>query len=406
MPSESSKLAQYALDWLALLVAAMFTAFGPFVSVYLVGQGWDQGHLGVTLSVGTAAAVIFQLPTGALVDALPTKRAVAALGILGAGASALLLAGWPAHWPVMISQVLFAVSAGVLGPVIAAISLTLVGPRQIGYRFGRNARFAAIGSAFAAVALGLLGSVVSVRAIFVAAAVLAVPALATLWRISTPERPMRELGAEPIAERPKLPLRQVLRDRRLVSLAVVIFLFHLANAAMLPVAAAEAALTAGIDASSLIAVSILVSQFVPILFSPRIGIEAERIGRRPLLLIGFCCLPARGFLHAVVHSPFLLPAIQVLDGVSAALIGVILPLLVSDLTRNTGRFNLCLALVGLAAALGATLSTTLAGTLADAWGHEAAFWFLGGIGLAGSGLVWRLMPETRPLPEAQDRPRT
>ncbi|GEM_PF-4986985 len=131
----SPKLGPHALDWLALLVTAMFTAFGPFVSVYLVGQGWDQAHLGVTLSVGTAASVVFQIPTGALVDALPTKREIAALGILGTGASALLLAGWPSHWPVLIAQILFAASAGVMGPVIAAISLTLVGPQQLGYRF-------------------------------------------------------------------------------------------------------------------------------------------------------------------------------------------------------------------------------------------------------------------------------
>ena len=65
-----------------------------------------------------------------------------------------------------------------------------------------------------------------------------------------------------------------------------------------------------------------------------------------------------------------LVAVQALDGVSAAAMGALLPLLAADLTRGTNRFNLCMGVLGLATGVGATLSTVVAGAIADRW--EAA----------------------------------
>ena len=63
-----------------------------------------------------------------------------------------------------------------------------------------------------------------------------------------------------------------------------------------------------------------------------------------------------------------LVAVQALDGIGAAVFGVLLPLLASDLTRGTNRFNLCMGVFGLAVGLGATLGTMAAGALADSFG--------------------------------------
>ena len=70
---------------------------------------------------------------------------------------------------------------------------------------------------------------------------------------------------------------------------------------------------------------------------------ADARGRRAALLLGFGALPARGLLLPLaVDDPVLLVAVQALDGVSAAALGVLLPLLAADLTRGTNRFNLCM----------------------------------------------------------------
>jgi MFS family permease len=91
--------------------------------------------------------------------------------------------------------------------------------------------------------------------------------------------------------------------------------------------------------------------------------------------------------------------IQLLDGISAAVLGVMFPLVVADITRGTGRFNLGLGLVGSAMGIGASVSTVLAGYLIDDFGRSSAFLGLGAIALLGLALVWLAMPETRPEEE-------
>src|SRR4029078_7650662 len=84
---------------------------------------------------------------------------------------------------------------------------------------------------------------------------------------------------------------------------------------------------------------------------------------------------------------------QAVSGVSAAVFGVMLPLLAADITRGTSHFNLCLGALGLAVSLGAALSTTLGGWIADAAGVQVAFTSLALVGVVGALFVWLTMPE-------------
>src|SRR6202035_2799573 len=154
-------------------------------------------------------------------------------------------------------------------------------------------------------------------------------------------------------------------------------------------------------ASVLIAACIVVPQLLVALISPWIGRNAQRVGRRPLLLFGFAVLPIRGVLFAVIRDPNVLVLVQLLDGVSGAVFGVLVPLVVADVTRRTGHFNLALGIAGTAIGLGATLSTTLAGYVSDHYGSQPAFIILAAIAAAGLASIWTLMPETRP---DDDRP--
>ena len=93
-------------------------------------------------------------------------------------------------------------------------------------------------------------------------------------------------------------------------------------------------------------------------------------------------------------DPYLIVAIQALDGVSAAVLGVVLPLVVADITRGTGRFNLGLGIVGSAVGIGAAFSTTLGGYAMDHFGRTLAFSSLATVAACGLALLW-LLPETR-----------
>jgi predicted MFS family arabinose efflux permease len=146
----------------------------------------------------------------------------------------------------------------------------------------------------------------------------------------------------------------------------------------------------------MIAACIVVPQLVVAFISPWVGRRAQQWGRRPLLLVGFAALPVRGVLFAIVPEPNLLVVVQLLDGISAAMLGVMGPLIVADITRGTGRFNLAQGIMGTAIGIGASISTTFAGQMSDHFGSEAAFLGLAGVAAAGLTLVWALMPETRP----------
>jgi MFS family permease len=85
-----------------------------------------------------------------------------------------------------------------------------------------------------------------------------------------------------------------------------------------------------------------------------------------------------------------------LDGISAAVFGLMLPLIAADLTNRTGYLNLAIGWFGLASGLGATFSTVLAGWIADNFGPQVMFLFLAGAGATAMALLWIAMPETRP----------
>ena len=398
------------LDWLNFFVANFQTGFGPFISVYLTSAGWTLGAIGEVLSAGTIAAMASQVPGGALVDAIRSKRAAAGAAIVAVMASALVIAVWPAFLPIASAEVLHAFASSVLGPAIAALSLAMVGHRALGERLGRNARYSALGNAFAAGLMGLCGYYLSGRAIFLLTAGLGFPALAALQAIGR-EHASSPSGEAPEAtpsDAPATPLRswRFLADRRLLVFGLCAALFQLANAAMLPIAAGLVTQRAGRAAPLLIAACIVGPQFVTALVSPWAGRAAEGWGRRPVLLVGFAVLPIRGVLLAAIADPYAMIAIQLLDGLSAAALGVLTPLIVADITRQTGHYTTCLGLVGLAVGGGATLSTTAAGLVADQFGGGASFLSMAGVGLCAAALVAAAMPETRPLAPSSDAARS
>jgi MFS family permease len=112
-------------------------------------------------------------------------------------------------------------------------------------------------------------------------------------------------------------------------------------------------------------------------------------------LLCFVALAIRCALFAVTSEPSLVVAVQLLDGISAASLGVLVPLVLADVMRGSGRYNLAQGVVGAAVGIGASLSTAIAGYIADRLGSASAFMFLTAAGVAGLVLVVALMPETK-----------
>jgi MFS family permease len=381
-----------ALDFLNFFIADVQTGFGPFVAVYLTAQKWTQIDIGFVLSLGTAAALVSQVPAGILVDAITSKRAAAGAGIVAITGSALLLATAPVMLPVAIAELLHGFASCIIGPAIAAISLRIAGHDGLGERLGRNARFASIGNGIAAAALGAAGTYLSPSAVFWLTAALGLPALWMLAMIGPQAAYPRGDVATSFDWR---AVARLLTDSRLLAFGGCALLFHMSNAALLPLAASMTTRQVGASANLIIAASIVVPQAVVAIVSPWVGRAAQIRGRRFVLLLGWGALPVRALLMALEPAPTLLIGIQALSGISAAVFGIMLPLVAADITEKDGRLNLCMGLLGVAVFVGATASTTLAGWISDVWGNPTAFLGLGAAGLAGTALVWLAMPETR-----------
>jgi MFS family permease len=393
------------LDWFIFFVADVQTGFGPFVSVYLTAQKWTQVDIGLVLSASSLVALVGQMPGGALVDAAKSARLVAGIGIAVIALSALAYATMPIVPVVFMAAVLHAAASCVLGPAIVAISLGMVGHGGISERLGRNARFASIGNGLAAAAMGACGYLISTRAVFFVTALLLLPALLALRSMSPREiDPGRAHGGKPPPRaRPPTRLADLLRQRSLLILCGCVMLFHLANSAMLPLMGSVMTMRSSQWATVLIAACIVVPQLVVALLSPWVGRQAQIWGRRPLLIAGFAALPLRGLLFATVHDPSLLVAVQILDGITASVFGVMVPLMVADLTRGSGHFNLGLGMVGTTTGIGASLSTVFAGYITDHFGSASAFFELAAVAIIALTAVVAFMPETRPEDGDDDR---
>jgi MFS family permease len=395
---QPSHLSERGLDWFAFFLADIQTGWGPFVAAYLTTKNWTQLDIGMILTVGTLTAMVLQIPIGALVDLVAAKRLLAAVAVAAISGSALLLALWPIFSVVLGAKVLHAIASCLAGPVLAAISLGLVGHALLASRLGRNARFLSLGNAIAAGAMGGIAHYHSNQAIFFLTAALGIPAVAALAMIGSRDIDP-ELARGGVRKPEGSPWSEgfvgLAGNQPLLIFASAVVLFQLSNAAMLPIMAGSLTTRTPQWATVILAICILAPQFVVAAIAPWVGRTAQNWGRRPLLVLCFIPLCLRSAVFAASNDPAVIIAAQLLDGLSAATLGVLVPLVIADTTRGTGHFNLAQGVVGAAVGIGASLSTTVAGYVADIFGFAVVFLFLGLVGGLGLMLVLVLMPETR-----------
>ncbi|WP_158258532.1 MFS transporter [Rhodopila globiformis] len=386
------------LNGLNFFTAAVQAGFGPFIVVWLTQSGWNPVALGLALSIGTFAALVGQLPGGLVVDQIHRKRIVTAWGLLGLGVSALMLCLPPTRPLIWGAQVAHSLASCVVTPAIAAVTLCVCGHDSFGERLGINTRWASLGNAASAALLGAAAVWFSERAVFFVTAALTVPALLSLLMIRAADC-VGDADDHPAMRHPREREHrpwQILSEPALHVFAVAAALFQLANAALLPIAVST--LTQRHEASGLIiSATIVVPQVITALLAPRTGRLAQTHGRRLVLLIGFAAVPLRALLFATLPGAVPLLAYQALDGVSAAMFGVMLPLIAADCTKRTGYLNLAIGALGLAAGLGATFSTAVAGWIAERYGPSETFLFLAAVGTTAVLLLLVAMPETRPV---------
>ncbi|MBV9531954.1 MAG: MFS transporter [Bradyrhizobium sp.] len=400
--SKSSQRASRALDAASFFLADVHDGLGPYLAVYLLTQQkWDEASIGAVMAIASFAGTVAHTPAGALVDATRAKRLVMACAALLVTFASLILPLCPGFWPVAASQSIAHAAGVIFPPAIAAISLGVVGDRAFTVRIGRNEGFNHAGNAAAAAIAGGAAYVFGAEVVFYLLAFMATASLISVLAI--PEdainhdraRGLREHrgNLDGAREQPS-GLGILLTCRPLLIFAVCVMLFHLANAAMLPLVGQKLALQDKNLGTSLMSACITAAQIVMVPMAMLVGARADRWGHKRFFLAAVLILPIRGALYTLSDNRAWLVGVQLLDGVGAGIFGAIVPVIVADLMRNTGRFNVAHGAIITAQSIGAALSTALAGLVVVKAGYSAAFLTLGAVAAIGFGVCWFALPET------------
>jgi MFS family permease len=387
------------LDRLNFFLAALQSGFGPFVAIHLADRGWEPADIGLVLTGGGVAGLLMQVPAGELLDLVPSKRALVAVASVMVALAALILGLWTNFSAVLAASIMQGAMGGILGLGVTAITLGLVEHKAIAERFGRNQRFASMGGLAAAAIMGFIGDYLSTQDIFFASAAFDVPVLLALFAIRTADIHYgRSCGAPDHHSNkpPRIRRTALFSDPRLLVFASGLFLFQLANASLLPLAGETLARANGRHSALVLSALIVFPQILVALLAPWAGRTANSWGRRPLLLLGLGVVPIRSLAFATTTDPVLLVAVQALDGITGATLGVLTALVIADVTKGSGRFNLAQGAVGTLSGIGAALSTSISGFAVEAFGQTAGFLGVAAVALTSVAILWAFMPETKP----------
>ncbi len=402
--AERAGFKPWSLDAVNFTLADVRGALGPYLNVFLITQQhWSQTQVGWVTTISGLLGLVAQTPAGGAIDATRRKRAAVVLALIILAIGALVIFAAPRFWPVLIANTAVAVVGDVFGPAVAAVTLGLYARKHLARRMGRNSAFDHAGNVAIAAAAGGVGYLFSQRAVFLLVPVFAL--LAAVAMLSIPAKAIDEdrargLGADENtkaeeAEKPSGTL-VLLRCRPLVVFGVCAMLFHFANAPLLPLVGQKLAQAHPVWATAMMSCCIIAAQLIMLPVALAVGRTADRIGRKPLLLLGFAVLPIRALLYTFSDNSAWLIGVQLLDGVGAGIFGAIAPLLIADVMRGTGRYNLAQGAVATAQGIGASLSGLVAGVVVDHFGYPAAFLTFGAAACAALVTLFVAMPETAP----------
>ncbi|HEX8313464.1 MAG TPA: MFS transporter [Flavisolibacter sp.] len=395
------------LDWANLFMADVKDGVGVYLSVYLLTvKNWEPDEIGLVIAVPGIVGILVQPPAGALIDRTKYKRLLlsTASGIIAACCLAVIL--FSSFLPVFLSQALVGFVQSVYSPCVAAITLGMVGHALLSKRIGRNESFNHAGNMMAAIFAGLIGRFISYEGIFYFSIFQCVCLIIAIMFIK--ERDIdHELAraaetTEPAGSKTN-GIRELFRNRNIVFFTIAMGLFHLANAGLLPLVGQKMGLLDKQNSSLYLSGAIIVAQGVMAFVATYCGNVAEK-GRKKLMIVAFLLLPVRALLFAFIDQPFVLTAIQLIDGIGAGIFGVVSILMIADLSKGTGRFNLLQGIVYSSIGLAAALSNVIAGFIVKHFSYAWGFASLAALGVLGSLFFMLYVPETKKIDPAKEGP--
>jgi MFS family permease len=368
-------------------MADMQSGIGPFVGVFLLERGWAAGMIGTALAIGNIAGMLIATPAGGLIDTSRYKRAwVIVPGVAVVAASSIILL-WQNFWAVAASQIATSIAGAAIVPAVTGVTLGIVGQRGFNRQNGRNQAFNHAGNMVGAAASGLLGWQFGYFAVFLLAALFGAVTVACVLMIpsaSIDDRRARGVKEDDPESQPS-GLTVLLRHKPLLVLGLALAIFHLGNAAIVPLYGMSATSDGKANGPGFVATIIVIAQGIMVVTSI-VGMRvAEKRNYWLILLISFLVLPLRGILAFFFTGWWGVVPVEILDGVGIGLQGVAVPGMVARSLYGTGRINLAQGAVITVQGAGAAFSPALGGWIAQWIGFSPTFLVLGALGLLAAG---------------------
>lgn len=436
-----------ALGAVNFFLADVRDGLGPFLGIFLIGQGWSTATIGVVMTVGGIAGMLATTPLGALADASKAKRFMVAFCAALVIVASLAILFLPTVAFVTASQIATGIAGAAIGPAIAGLTLGLVGQGGLAPQLGRNEAWNHGGNVFAAAGAGFFGYEFGLTAVFILMTLMAIGSIAAVLAIKADDidhDAARGIEKSDGKEKQAPSGFSVLwKSTPLIILAATLMLFHFGNGAMLPLLGQQVATqsstqsSTGADANtptpatsnnaangqtdqqtmvppgqstpgqpaakpvnqhstlesllsdpvSYTAATVIIAQLTMIPIALLAAGFAGRRGYFLLLVAALIALPIRGLIAGLWPNPYALIPVQMLDGVGAGLLGVAVPGLVARILKGTGHINAGLGAVMTVQGIGASLSPAIAGVIVSTYGFSVAYLALAGFAVCGL-IIW------------------
>lgn len=387
-----------ALCLTSFFIADVRDGLGPFLGIFLTQRHWQPDDIGLLMTAGGVAGLLATLPAGFITDASKNKRLILALLCVLITGTTLLLWLSQANAVVAFSQIVSGICAAFVGPLITGITLGLTGQKGFSAQMGKNEAFNHGGNFITALIAGGIAWYWGIGGIFIlmtCTMLLTLIALTGIRSSDIDDNAARGLESGASAQVPDFSV--LAKNKPLLITGLTLLLFHLANAALLPmlsmrVAAAPGAVNPGLYAAATVIISQLVMIPVAIWSAGRI----DRAGYWRLIMLALLVMPVRAALAASSAAPLMMVPVQILDGVAAGVLGVVVPSFIVVLLRGNGHVNAGQSVVMLMQGAGAAMSPALTGMIAGHYSFATAFSVLSVIALTALLIWWRYAPLLSP----------
>lgn len=379
------------LMWLNFFIADVQDGLGPYLGVFLKQKGFLESEIGLISTIASLCALILLIPFGILIDKTRYKRSLIALCIIGIATSSLLNYIYHSFIFTLLAQLSIALCGAFIGPSLAAITLGITGNTNYAKQVSKNEAYKHAGTTFSAIISFGFALYYGIASIFIITILMSFFSLVFLFFLKDAKIDHKIARGE--TKNHTSSLANIFRNPPIILLGAVLFCFHLSNAYMLPLLS-QRAYSLGVDSTGAYAsATIIIAQSTMILVALICGkLNAKykhHLNKIAFMLMSIALfgLIVRGFIAANFHHLIGMIIVQLLDGIGAGIVGVILPILAARFLQGSGCINTGLSFVIMLGGIGGSLSGLLGGFIAQYIGYSEAYMVLGLIALGGL-ILW------------------